>query len=546
MKSGAPKIPAGDVVFRCDAAHHIGSGHVMRCLALGAELRRRGRTCRFICRALPGHMGQTITAQGFALSLLPAPPKHETGENWGEKNWLGVSQEHDAAQTRAALHETGPKIGAPAWLIVDHYGIDATWERAVLPQGWRLLAIDDLADRPHASAMLLDCTLGRRPNEYAASCAPHTVLLLGASFALLRPEFAAQRRVSLARRSVEAMRDDTQDGYRVLISMGGYDVPNATAAVLDMLTRADHGGHGPKIAHLDVVMGRAAPHLAHINSLLAECSIPHNVHIDTQDMAGLLTQADLVIGAAGTSAWERACLGVPSILILLADNQRSGAQALHAAGAAYDVGAPGPELDARFMRVWHELSDRQVLSGLSRRAAALCAGRGTSLVADALSRGELHLRRAAPHDCRAIWEWRMADSAAARFYRSAAQPSLEEHRLWYAQALQDPARFLLIAERAGQALGYSRFDLQNPHDSHRSAYVSICLAPAARGCHFSAAILGAALDKGRRAYDIKTYFADVHEDNAPSRRLFENLGFTHTAQEGAFLTYSLTASDLRI
>ena len=174
--------------IRADASLQIGSGHIMRCLTLAHELSRRGHEVRFICRALPGHLGETIERAGFGLVLLPVPPQtgrlpeSESIELLHSKNeaqaarcvqlahahWLPVSQAQDAADCLPPI-----RAFAPDWIICDHYALSAEWELAAkAAAGCRLMAIDDLADRPHAADLLLDQNLGHTPADYAVPPKP--------------------------------------------------------------------------------------------------------------------------------------------------------------------------------------------------------------------------------------------------------------------------------------------------------------------------------------------------------------------------------------
>ena len=150
------------VAFRADASVEIGSGHVMRCLTLARALRERGAECRFITRELPGNLIGRIEAEGYELAPLPPPAPGEPPPKGPPPfaHWAGVAHTQDAAETRAAMEP-----GAD-WLVMDHYALDARWQRAVARPGMRLMVIDDLADRPHDCDLLLDQTLGRSASEY--------------------------------------------------------------------------------------------------------------------------------------------------------------------------------------------------------------------------------------------------------------------------------------------------------------------------------------------------------------------------------------------
>lgn len=346
------------VVFRADASLAAGSGHVMRCLTLAGALRAAGADCHFLCREHSGHLIGHVRRAGFDCTALAAPANAPAADDW-----LGTTPAADAAECRPLLQRLRPD-----WLVVDHYALDASWESALRDTCRRLLVIDDLANRPHDCDLLLDQNLGRAVDAYDSLVPTGCQRLIGSAYALLRPEFAAQRPASLARRAGAPLR-------HLLVSMGGVDLDNATAVVLAALAP----GALPPEARVTVVMGAQAPWRDAVRALAATLPWPVAVQTDVRDMAALLADADLVIGAAGSSAWERCCLGVPTLLVVLAANQAPIAAALDAAGAGRLLGTPAtipsalpPALAAAHNPGW--------LATASARARALCDGRGADRV----------------------------------------------------------------------------------------------------------------------------------------------------------------------
>lgn len=301
------------VAFRVDASLDIGTGHVMRCLTLADTLAACGVECRFICREHPGHLIGHIRNKGYRVDALPAINEnaHPT-ESQPHAHWLGCRWETDAVQTKAILTQS-----VPDWLVVDHYALDARWEKALQGCYRKLMVIDDLADRPHVCDLLLDQNLGRAPSDYASLTPTHCRHLIGPRYALLRPEFAALREYSLQRRQKPELK-------HLLISMGGVDKPNATGKVLEALK----GCTLPSECHITVIMGANAPWLEHVQSLAATMPWPTSVRVNISDMAQVMADSDLAIGAAGSTSWERCCLGLPTLLIVLAENQREAAHFL--------------------------------------------------------------------------------------------------------------------------------------------------------------------------------------------------------------------------
>lgn len=313
------------ILFRTDASIDIGTGHVMRCLTLADALAARGVNCQFISRARPGNLIEFVRSRGYIVHALPASTAGieadlhaEPAQAVAHSHWLGVTQAQDAKACTAILAELQPD-----WLIMDHYALDARWERALKPYYRRLMVIDDLADRAHESDLLLDQTYSRQAEDYRAWVPASCRLLCGSQYALLRPEFAALRPYSLQRRKEPQLR-------QLLITMGGVDKDNATGQVLEALRSCTL----PVGCRITVVMGATAPWLKEVERLAQDMPWPTQVKVGVRDMAKLMADSDLAIGAAGATSWERCCLGLPTIMVVLADNQHQVAQGLEKAGAA--------------------------------------------------------------------------------------------------------------------------------------------------------------------------------------------------------------------
>ncbi|MCF6305571.1 MAG: UDP-2,4-diacetamido-2,4,6-trideoxy-beta-L-altropyranose hydrolase [Rhodobacteraceae bacterium] len=341
------------IMFRADASLKIGTGHVMRCLTLARALADQGAECLFVCRAHQGNLNDYIRRQGFAVIALPLVP--------GGSGWLGCDWQTDAEQCLAAIEKTNFN-----WLIVDHYGLGENWETAMWPVCDRLMVIDDLANRPHDCDLLLDQNLGRKAGDYQPHVGDQCRVLLGPDFALLRPEFAEMRRDSLKRRGA------SQSLKTLLITMGGVDQHNVTGKILQALKDSAL----PVDARIQVVMGPHAPWLPEVKTLAKTMPWPTDVLVGVSNMAQLMAQSDLAIGAAGSTSWERCCLGLPTLALVLADNQREAAQFLEGAGAIILLGnAQGAGWQARLTEVLATLS-KDMLGMISDNARVIVDGSG--------------------------------------------------------------------------------------------------------------------------------------------------------------------------
>lgn len=363
------------VVFRADASLQIGSGHVMRCITLADALRAEGAECHFVCREHPGHLLDLIRSKGFTGHSLSADGfsglQDQAGLQPAYAGWLGATQAQDSASCSEILARI-----APDWLVVDHYALDVEWESSLRKNFSRLLVIDDLANRRHECDMLLDQNLGRSDSDYAGLVNVSCDLLIGTQYALLRPEFANLREVSLGRRRTSQLQ-------HILITMGGVDQFNATSATLEALKSCSL----PRDCSISIIMGLKAPFLADVIDAAMQMPWPTKVFSNVADMGERMAAADLVIGAAGSTSWERCCLGVPTIMVVLADNQISGACALRQSGSVMLIEHPS-EIPEQLPPAMLSLSFGGSLKKMSENASKIVDGLGVQRVVRKMSFGD--------------------------------------------------------------------------------------------------------------------------------------------------------------
>ena len=369
------------VALRADASLQMGSGHVMRCLTLAEALKAQGADCHFISREHPGHLLEAIHQRGYKVNSLVAHVEHaqsaiktiaidvpDLQQEPAHAAWLGSTWQADAQETAAILADLQPD-----WLVVDHYALDQRWEEALAPYYRKLLVIDDLADRLHCCDLLLDQNLGSEPEHYAPLVPARCQVLTGPQYALLRPEFAALRPYSLQRRQAQpALR-------QLLITMGGVDQPNATGQVLQALKTCAL----PADCRITVVMGLTALWLQNVRELAAQMPWPTEVVVNVNDMARRMADSDLAIGAAGSTSWERCCLGLPTLMVVLAENQQAGAQALEAAHAARLIGSVS-DIATQLPQALRELFDSKHPTRMSLAASAITNGQGVEKILKAV------------------------------------------------------------------------------------------------------------------------------------------------------------------
>lgn len=362
------------IAFRADASLEVGSGHVVRCLTLAKALRAAGAECLFLTRDLEGNLCDRIRSEGFTCHLLPAPVVgFEPTDGPVHARWAKVSWEQDAQECRSVL-----KDQAVDWLVMDHYAFDRNWQSALRPYVGQIMVWDDLADRAHDCDVLLDQNLGTKSEDYDPLLSDEVKRLIGPKYAQLRPEFAAQRAEALVSRSDRSL-------SRVLIAMGGVDQHNATGHILEVLA----GCHNAASLEVSVVLGGQAPHLETLEAKADSFPFALEIATDVTDMGNRMVQADLAIGAVGGTTWERCALGLPALLLVIAENQRMAAGAIERAGAAVVLGRVDREgWEDRMIEELAKLRSPEKLFAMSQKAAAVCDGLGTQRLLEYLGQFE--------------------------------------------------------------------------------------------------------------------------------------------------------------
>ncbi len=348
MSPAKPKPSATRILFLADCGPDVGGGHVMRCLALAGALIGKGAACAMLATPASAKVLDAFAPDG--LERIEAE---------------GGSTHAFVLAARAAAERWGPDV-----MFVDHYRLAANDERQFEEAGAIVAVIDDLADRPHGCRLLVDPTLGRTPEAYAALTPKGCRVLTGPDHALLAPVFAEARPTAAIRRH------PAEPPRRLLISLGLMDLGGVTGRALGSIL--------PQLGDMtvDVIVGSSAPSLPELRRLV-EADARIRLHVDARDMAGLIFAADIGIGAGGVSTWERAVLGLPSISLVLADNQRGLALELDRRGAllALETSELSADLPAAFAKL---IGDGPLRRSLSETSAALCDGQGAARVAEAL------------------------------------------------------------------------------------------------------------------------------------------------------------------
>lgn len=488
------------IVFRTDANQQIGAGHFMRCLTLADEMHRSAADICFVARELPMHLQQMLTERGIEYLALPKPDDSQNTDELPHASWLKTSQAHDAEQTLSALG-----AGTWDWLVVDHYALDHRFETPLRKLCKHVMVIDDLSDRVHDCDVLLDQNFYHdQAQRYLDKVPAHCRPLLGPSFALLRPEFKEMRQQVQAR---------TGEVNNLLVFFGGVDADNLTGQVLDVLI-------GLNLAvQVNVVIGQQHPQKEKIQQQCVQHGF--NCHVQTSQMARLMAEADLAIGAGGTTVWERCSMGLPSVCIATAENQQQQLHDLQSGGLIF-----GPTSQKDLMRFLSSYlkglgAASKSLQAQSERVMALVDGRGAEKVAPVLMAHALQLRLAEAEDARAIFQWR--NHPAVRNHSGNTQEiSWDEHRQWFEKRLTTNSGPILIGEFNDKPVGVVRFDISN----HEAA-VSVYLVPESGFKGWGGCLLDQSEHWLRQHHpEVLTLHAYVLPNNEPSKKLFAKLNYT--------------------
>jgi UDP-2,4-diacetamido-2,4,6-trideoxy-beta-L-altropyranose hydrolase/UDP-4-amino-4,6-dideoxy-N-acetyl-beta-L-altrosamine N-acetyltransferase len=496
------------ISFRVDASPQIGSGHVMRCLTLAETLRAQGTECRFICRVHEGNLIGKIRQRGFTVTSLPAGPSDfKTSVNIGgtlpvHAAWLGCDWRTDANQTHAVLHNAKPD-----WLVVDHYALDQAWESALRQDCRWLMVIDDLADRPHTCDLLLDQNLGRHATDYTSLIPEDCIVMIGPKYALLRPEFSALREYSLKRRQQPKLQ-------HILITMGGVDQLDATGQILDTLCQCQLPGN----CRITVVMGIHAPWVKRVQAQTEDMPWPCEFIVNVSDMAEIMTSSDLAICGGGGTVWECCALGLPSLTVVLAQNQKGGANAISTVGAAWiidDVSRIATDLPQMI-----EGLGKPELCRMSESASALCDGCGVSRVVAALCGKKFCVRPMCEDDLEEVLRWRNYPGIR-RFMYTQNEISVSEHKAWYMRIIEDDRNHLLLVVANGtDRVGFVRFTADDNGNANWGFYAAP-EAPRGTGRYLAKA----ALDYAFNQLGFNKIFGEVIVSNERSVALHRKLGF---------------------
>lgn len=493
--------------FRVDASTEMGSGHLARCLSLGQSLIDLGWHVVFVVRPLDT-VAEKILADHKAMEViwLSHPSKQKAA--WGDDSpphaaWAKVDSREDALETIEALREFQPD-----WVIVDHYSFDRDWHWAIASGlGCRMSAVDDLGDRDLDVNLLIDPNWDLdHESKYCGRLPEGAVTLFGPRFALLSEAYKSA-----------APYQFSESVNSIGIFLGGTDVENYSLVAARACAEINRFQ-----GEIEILVRRTNPNLHALLSFSAQFS---NVTITTDqpNLAGFFARHDLQIGAGGGATWERCCLGVPSLLVAFAENQRRVVRELIDAGVA--AGADSLDADGIARAVQRLIADPDRRRQMARKGRSLVDGLGCLRVGLSLSRDGLTLRRAKVQDASTAFVWRN-DTNTRRFSRDPRPLNEPSHITWWENTLTRTDQHLLIAEIGRRSIGVLRLDLV----SQEEAEISVYLDPVCTGVGIGSCLLRSATSWTlNNLQAVRRISADIDPRNANSQRAFKATGYSNVA-----------------
>ncbi|HLY08072.1 MAG TPA: UDP-2,4-diacetamido-2,4,6-trideoxy-beta-L-altropyranose hydrolase [Planctomycetota bacterium] len=478
----------GTLLIRADASVRIGAGHVMRCLALAQAWQEDGGDV--ILLSSPG--------------IEPWIPRLEAEKIRVRRMDEVPGSREDAAGMAALVRET-----SAVWAVLDGYAFTPEYQGLLGQAGVTFLFIDDEPRDPSpAAALTLHPGLQSREGGSHRGGARRT-LLEGGRHLLLRKEFLPWRTWTRAVPPAAA---------RILITLGGSDPDNLASRVVEAI-----GMCRTRAWEAMLVVGPSNPHGAELQARIEEQRLPIRVRRGADDMASLMSWADVAVSAAGSTSWELAFMGLPAVLVVSADNQRTVAASMTEAGVAVSLGeasALGPEAIADHL---DRLGGDAPLRGeMSRKGRILVDGGGARRVVARMHSALLEFREARAEDARLLWEWANDPEIRSVSFTPEAIP-WERHLDWFRQKLGSSACILLIVtDVSGHPLGQIRFDLED-----REAVVSVSLSRESRGRGWGAPLIERACRRVFESSRADVIHAYIKESNPASEQAFQAAGFVN-------------------
>jgi UDP-2,4-diacetamido-2,4,6-trideoxy-beta-L-altropyranose hydrolase len=483
------------LIVRVDASTEIGTGHLMRCLALAQAWKDAGGEITFITACQSEGLIERLSAEGFGIHRL-AQTYPEPGD-WDNTKHILASYPN-------------------AWVVLDGYHFNEVYHQRVKEAGHKLLVIDDMAHLKHYCAdIVLNQNLNAERLYYSYELYTH--LLVGTRYVLLRREFIAWRGWK---------REIPEIARHVLVTLGGSDPENYTLTVIQALDEIDIPG-----LEATVVIGASNPYYDVLEAAAGHGRIPVHLIRDAKNMPELMAWADMAVSGGGTTVWESAFMGLPAVVLVLADNQEANAKHIEKQKAGRALGrAERISVQSLSESIVSVVKDLHLRTEISKNAQQMIDGQGVQRVITIMQETGLHrvnLRLATPEDCRLLWEW--ANDLTVRDSAFNQNPiPWDEHKNWFQQKLSDSNCLIyIVLNEQGTPIGQMRFDM----DSEGSAELDISIAVKERNKGYGIAALQLACRYTAQEFSIRKVLAHIKEENKASINAFTKAGFNNKGRQ---------------
>ena len=494
------------IIIFADASYNIGQGHVTRTLSLAKELRKRGVSVEYFCRPLDGDQISRLRGEGFNVHTPLEPEMMESGldKMTVYAEWSNV----------APVLKTVSEKKKIDWAIVDNYSIGVEFEVSLSEFGCRVMAIDDLPNRKHFCDLLLDQNYNEDQTRYNELIPESCIKLLGCEYSLLRPEFELRRR---------GMKNRDGEISKILISYGGYDKTGETLKAMMAVAALD----GKSMSFI-VVLGERNKDINEIQSLsVSDARFALYAHVSHMDE--LMEEADITLGAGGSTTWERCCLGLPALITVTAENQNDLADMGIRSGAMQVLGR-WDEVTSEMItdKIEELIKHPEHLVKMSEKAKGLVDGLGAAKVASTMNsikeekmdmQSRLEHRQVVKEDCDLIFEWVNEDMTRKASFNQ-EEINYENHVKWFEGRVESSLSEILVFTESNQPIGQVRLESDGCN-----VEIGISIDVSARGKGHSFEMLTIARQHSRRMFTGQPIIAHIKHENEKSINAFTRSGF---------------------
>lgn len=478
---------ARTLIIRTDANASIGTGHLMRCLALAQAWKDRGGETIFITACESKTLEHRLLNEGFQVINLEC--SHPEINGW-------------RLTSRTLMKYPG------AWVVLDGYQFNSEHQHRIKDAGHPLLVIDDMAHLNHYYAdIVLNQNLHAKELKY--SCEPYTSLLLGTKYVLLRREFMEWR--NWKRKIPEVAR-------KVLVTMGGSDPNNVTLKVIHALRLIELDG-----MKATIIVGGSNQYYEELKAAVNDSPFPISLEQNVMNMPELMAWADMAISGGGSTCWELAFMGLPDLILIIANNQQAIAERLDASGIVVNLGWNDTPSQSEIVKeVMRLMCDKDTRERMSLQSQQLVDVDGVNRVLMYMKNQSVRFRKVHETDCKLLWDW--ANDLHVRtvsFHQ--AQIPWEEHVRWFKSKITNPNFLFLIAmDSIDRPIGQARFDLDK---KNKEAVISVSVDRKYRGRGYGSTMIRLASQKLFHLSRINLIHAYIKKNNEASIHAFVKAGY---------------------